>query len=76
VIYCVVPKELEADLYDRLVAYYADNEAVTVILDRRTGPDRRSRGRAEAADIEKRELRDRRRPRATGTFASTDVEDA
>ena len=42
VIYCVVPKELEAELYDRLVAYYADNPAVTVIVDRRTGPDRRN----------------------------------
>ena len=75
-IYCVVPRELEAELYDRLVAYYADNAAVTVIVDRRTGPDRRGRGRAEQAELEQRETRDRRRPRATGTFASTDVGDA
>jgi hypothetical protein len=75
VIYCVVPRELEAELYDRLVAYYADNSAVTVIIDRRHGPDRRARGHSSAADKEKRVLRDRRRPRVTGTFASTDVED-
>jgi hypothetical protein len=76
VIYCVVPRELEAELYDRLVAYYADNDAVTVIVDRRKGPDRRSRGRAEQAQLEQRVKRDRRRPRAAGTFASTDIEDA
>jgi hypothetical protein len=76
VIYCVVPRELEAELYDRLVAYYADNDAVAVIVDRRTGPDRRGRGRAAPAALEQRVKRDRRRPRATGTFASTDIEDA
>ena len=75
-IYCVVPRELEAELYDRLVAYYADNDAVAVIVDRRTGPDRRGRGRAEQAALEQRVKRDRRRPRATGTFASTDIGDA
>jgi hypothetical protein len=75
VIYCVVPRELESQLFDRLVAYYADNPSVTVIVDRRHGPDRRDRGRSSAAEKEKRVLRDRRRPRATGTFASTEVED-
>ena len=74
-IYCVVPRELEAELYDQLVAYYADNPAVTVIVDRRHGPDRRGRGRSDPAHLEQRVLRDRRRPRATGTFASTEVED-
>jgi hypothetical protein len=39
-----------------------------VIVDRRTGPDRR-KGKAAGG---KRELRDRRRPRAPGTFLSTD----
>jgi len=73
VIYCVVPRELEAELYDRLVDYYADNPAVTVIVDRRTGPDRR-RGRDPIA-AEQRQIRDRRRRRQTGTFASTDVAD-
>jgi hypothetical protein len=75
VIYCVVPRELEAELFDRLVDYYADNPVVMVILDRRTGPDRRSRGRSEPVPKEKRILRDRRRRRIRGTFASTDVED-
>jgi hypothetical protein len=75
VIYCVVPRELEADLYDRLVAYYADTPAVTVILDRRTGPDRRKRGSATEMQREQRHVRDRRRARATGTFPSTDVRD-
>ena len=74
-IYCVVPRELEAELYDRLVAYYADNAAVTVIVDRRTGPDRRGRGQSAGAAANQRLIRDRRRPRASGTFASTDVPD-
>ncbi len=73
-IHCVVPRELEAELYDRLVAYYADNPAVTVIVDRRTGPDRRH-GRSPAEFAEQREVRDRRRPRVPGTFAPTDVPD-
>jgi hypothetical protein len=75
VIYCVVPQELEADLYERLVAYYADNPAVTVILDRRSGPDRRSRKATTDVQREQRVVRDRRRPRPTGDFAPTDVAD-
>jgi hypothetical protein len=74
VIYCVVPRELEAELYDRLVAYYADNDAVTVIVDRRTGPDRRH-GRRAGEFVEQRKTRDRRRTRPAGDFASTDVRD-
>ena len=70
VIYCVVPKEYEAE-YERLVEYYKDNPNVTVILERRSGPDRRS-GRSYGG---KREVRDRRRARATGTFPSTDLPD-
>ncbi len=73
-IHCVVPKELEAELYDRLVAYYADNPAVTVIVDRRTGPDRRN-ARSAAEFAEQRELRDRRRARVPGTFAATELPD-
>jgi hypothetical protein len=75
VIYCVVPRELEADLYDRLVTYYADNPGVTVIVDRRTGPDRRHPGTTTDVEREQRHTRDRRRPRTTGSFASTDVLD-
>lgn len=67
-IYCVVPRELEAELYDRLVEYYKDNVNVTVIVDRREGANRR-RGRSYGG---KRELRDRRRRRVPGTFPSTE----
>jgi hypothetical protein len=67
-IYCVVPPELEGELLDRLTEYYKDNPNVTVIVDRRTGPDRRS-GRHGGG---KRVIRDRRRPRATGTFLPSD----
>ena len=41
-IYCVIPRELADDLYDKMVEYYKDNPNVTVIVDRREGPDRRS----------------------------------
>jgi hypothetical protein len=68
-IYCVVPPELEGELFDRLTDYYKDNPNVTVIVDRRTGPDRRS-GRHGGG---KRVIRDRRRPRATGTFLPSDA---
>jgi hypothetical protein len=72
VIYCVIPRELEDELYDRLVEYYKDNPGVTVIVDRRSGPDRRH-GRDAAEHDERRETRDRRRARVPGTFPSTDV---
>ena len=67
-IYCVVPSELEAELYDKLVEYYKDNPNVTVIVDRRSGPDRRSKRHGAG----EREIRDRRRPRAPGTFLTTE----
>jgi hypothetical protein len=68
-IYCVVPRELEGELYDKLVEYYKDNPNVTVIVDRREGPDRRH-GKSAGG---KRETRDRRRARIPGTFPDTDV---
>jgi hypothetical protein len=68
-IYCVIPRELEAELFDKMVDYYRDNPNVTVIVDRRDGPDRRS-GRVYGG---KRILRDRRRARIPGTFPDTDV---
>ncbi len=67
-IYCVVPHELEAELYDKLVDHYKENPNVTVIVDRRDGPDRRA-GKEYGG---KRETRDRRRPRAPGTFLTTE----
>ena len=71
-IYCVIPRELADDLYDKMVEYYKDNPNVTVIIDRREGPDRRS-GQDDAAFKERRQTRDRRRPRVTGTFPSTEI---
>ena len=70
-IYCVIPRELESELFDKMVDYYQDNPNVTVILDRRTGPDRRN-GKSPGG---KREVRDRRRARVPGTFPSTDAPD-
>ncbi len=71
-IYCVIPRELEAELFDKMVEYYKDNPNVTVIIDRREGPDRRS-GQDEAPFKEQRVTRDRRRARAAGTFPDTDL---
>ena len=73
-IYCVIPRELEAELYDKLVEYYKDNPNVTVIVDRREGKDRR-RGKPSVEFQEQRELRDRRRRRIPGTFGPTDAPD-
>ena len=70
-IYCVVPRELADDVYDGLVDYYRDDPGVEVIVDRRSGPDRRQGDPGEYA--EKRETRDRRRRRIAGTFSSIDV---
>ena len=68
-IYCVIPRELEAELYEKMVEYYKDNPDVTVIVDRREGRDRRA-GRATGG---KREIRDRRRARIPGTFPNTEA---
>ena len=69
-IYCVIPRELENELFDKMVEYYKDNPNVTVIVDRREGDDRRN-GR-EYGGL--RETRDRRRARIPGTFPETDPE--
>ena len=68
-IYCVIPRELETELFDKMIDYYKDNPNVTVILERREGPDRRE-GRQTGG---KRETRDRRRPRIPGTFLDADA---
>jgi len=73
VIYCVIPPELADELYDKMVEYYKDNPNVTVIIDRRTGPDRRNRkGGGDDGARELRKIRDRRRSRIPGTFPETD----
>lgn len=57
----MVPSALAEQLYDKLTTYYADDENVTVIVDRRRG-ERRGRGSDGGG---KREVRDRRkRPNA------------
>lgn len=71
-IYCVIPRELEAELFDKMVAYYQDNPNVTVIVDRREGPDRRS-GQPADEFQERRKIRERRRARIPGTFPETDA---
>jgi hypothetical protein len=68
VIYCVIPRELADELFDKMVEYYKDNPNVTVIVDRREGPDRRTKRETGG----KRETRDRRRPRIPGTFLETE----
>jgi hypothetical protein len=72
VIYCVIPPELKDELYEKLVEYYKDNPNVEVIVDRRTGPERR-REKASPEAMEQRKTRDRRRGRVPGTFPSTDL---
>ena len=74
-IYCVIPPELADELFDKMVEYYKDNPNVTVIIDRRSGPDRRNRkgGGGDDAAKEQRTIRDRRRARVTGTFPETDA---
>ena len=69
-IYCVIPQALADELYDKMVAYYQDDPNVTVIIDRREGPDRRRAGDADEHK-EQRVLRDRRHRRMPGTFPST-----
>ena len=71
-IYCVIPPELKDELFERLVEYYKDNPNVEVIVDRRSGPDRRQ-GRPSPEMKERRQTRDRRRGRIPGTFPPTDV---
>ncbi|HWX74546.1 MAG TPA: hypothetical protein VNZ05_04520 [Solirubrobacteraceae bacterium] len=69
-IYCVVPRPLADELYPKLLAYYENDENVTVIVDRRRF-DRRARGRsagehAEPGVTQRRIVRDRRRARVAG----------
>ena len=67
-IYCVIPRELADELYDKMVDYYKDNPNVTVIVDRREGPDRRQSKRPAGERV----IRDRRRTRIPGTFMDTE----
>ncbi|HET7450150.1 MAG TPA: hypothetical protein VFJ78_06100 [Gaiellaceae bacterium] len=71
-IYCVIPRELEDQLFAKMTEYYKDNPNVTVIVDRRSGDDRR-RGQDDGSFKERRTTRDRRRARAPGTFPDVDA---
>jgi len=71
-IYCVIPRELADELYDKMVEYYKDNPNVTVIVDRREGRDRRKEGEERLEAIEKRTVRDRRRAHP-GKFPDVDA---
>ena len=57
-IYCVVPRPLEGELYDKLADYYADEPNVEVIV------DRRAQG-GQPGDHDGFEDRRRRRPRGS-----------
>ena len=70
-IYCVIPRDLEGELLEKMTDYYKDNPNVTVIPDRREAADRRS-GKSYGG---KREVRERRRARIPGTFPTTDAPD-
>ncbi|MEX2252954.1 MAG: hypothetical protein WD649_02275 [Thermoleophilaceae bacterium] len=59
-IYCVVPRPLEDELFDKLTEYYAEDPNVTVIMDRREGEG--------GPPGPKQADRDRRRRRVKGTF--------
>jgi hypothetical protein len=58
-IYCVVPRPLEDELFDKLTEYYRDDPGVTVIL------DRRGQGGAPGTHPA---FEDRRRQRPKGSF--------
>jgi hypothetical protein len=70
-IYCVVPKPLEDELFPKLVEHYQHEDNVTVIVDRREF-DRRARGGRTATKVPaseeapRRVIRDRRRARVAG----------
>jgi hypothetical protein len=74
-IYCVIPRELEEELLPRMVEYYRDNPNVEVIVDRRARAGDRRAG-AQGTPDERRQVRDRRRPRAMGTFPRAEAFDA
>jgi hypothetical protein len=73
-IYCVIPRELEEELLPRMLEYYRDNPNVEWIVDRRARAGDRRAGEQGAPD-ERRQIRDRRRPRAMGTFPRAEAFD-
>lgn len=65
-IYCVVPTALADELFEKLTSYYDDDDNVEVIVERRRFDRRARRGHADAAMLERRVVRDRRRARVAG----------
>jgi hypothetical protein len=67
-IYCVVPKPMADELYPRLLDFYASEDNVTVIVDRREFDRRARRGHspATAEAAQRRVVRSRRRARVPG----------
>jgi hypothetical protein len=66
-IYCVIPEALEDELFQKMVEHYKDDPDVEVIVDRRQGKDRRKVTGNTGPD-ERREIRDRRQRRPSGSF--------
>lgn len=66
-IYCVVPRALEDELYDRLAEHYAGEPNVEVIVDRRA-----QGGEPGSHDP----MTDRRRVRPKGSFPPIDAPSA
>jgi hypothetical protein len=71
-IYCVIPRELEGELLERMTEYYRGNTEVEVITDRRDGASNDRRLGEGAISDNRRITRVRRRPRAAGTFPRID----
>ena len=71
-IYCVIPRELEDELLERMTEYYRDNPEVEVIMDRRDGGPTTAAGAPAPPPTTGASTRDRRRPRAAGTFPRID----
>ena len=63
-IYCVVPRALEGELYEKLVEHYDDEPNVEVIV------DRRAQGGAPGSHDP---MTDRRRLRPKGSFPKIDA---
>ena len=57
-IYCVIPRELEGELLERMTEYYRGNPEVEVIIDRRMSERRRGESRV---GLDRRQASRRRR---------------
>ncbi len=73
-IYCVIPEAMADELYDKLVKYYADDDNVEVIIDRRSSARRARRGAGDA-EVQQRTVRDRRRARVAGDYPELELAD-